>query len=95
MTSGGYTMKEAAKLQTFRWEVTGDYLAERTDGVIAKCVFSGKLPYAVMRRLKKPRKVPFSKRVEHFEWMAGRAKSCRTFGTLKAAMDAADKTWPL
>lgn len=71
------------------WKVQGDYFAERSDGVVADHGFYGTYHFSVKRPLRGRKKPPY------WEHMPGKAKSVRTFGSLAAAMKAADAAWPL
>lgn len=63
--------------------------AIRSDGAHARYVFGGLYPYAVSREVRQ------KNRPRKHQWLAGKAKSVRTFKTLASAMRAADKEWPL
>lgn len=66
------------------WSKINDEEWHRNDGVRVKNLFSHVVnPWAAHR-----------KRRNKLDWLAGKAKSCRTFKTAEAAMKAVDKTWP-
>ena len=75
------------------WKIAnGAASARRTDGVCAGYIFSNKpkTPYGVFRA----RSVP-TRRGDTLLWLSTRTYAARCFRTLQAAMEAADKAWPL
>lgn len=75
------------------WRIAeGGASARRTDGVHAGFLFAHKpeTPYGVFRARQEP-----TRRGDKSEWLSTRTKTARCFRNLEAAMEAADKAWPL